>query len=265
MTRITVTPGLWAPASPALSAINLRPTMPPAGAVKREILDRLTGSYTPLQIARLSQTYFDLIDSGLMDLLDCLIIRGKTLADSLINWVPGGAAVENHGVTLSSSGLAGNGVDQWLDLKYAAGRRYQMTSACHFAWVQEFTVSASHQVIGGGPTPTAGVSRLYMTAGGGAGARLGSPTTVTADAQPDPATGLWAVTRLNDSVSIRRGAGTLITQNQSPTALPNALALYREGSTFGAHTVSAAGFGGNLSETFVRRLNQILADHHRSI
>lgn len=265
MTRITVTPGLWSPASPALAAVNLRPAMPPAGSVKRDLLDRLTGSYTPLQVARLSQTWFDLIDSGLMGLLDCLIIRGKTLDDSLMNWVPGKSPVENHGVTLSSTGLAGNGVDQWLDLKYAPGGKYTLTSASQFAWVQDFTISASQQVIGGGPTPTAGVNRMYMTAGGGAGARLGSSTTLTAGAQPEPATGLWAVTRLNDSVSIRRGTGTLISQSQSPTALPNAITLYREGSTYGTHTVSAAGFGANLSETLVRRLSQILADHHRAI
>jgi len=246
-----------------LALTNIRPVVAPAGRVKTELLDRLTGAYTAFQIARLSQTYFDLQDSGILAKLDGLFIRGLTAADSLINWVAGKPNAVNQGAAFSAGaggGFTGDGTASWVDMAFAP-TTYTLANAGLLAFVQSAVPGTDKHVIGGGSTTLAN-ARLAFTPTQ-VTARLNTTTATVASYSADRS-GLWTVHRAGWQ-SIRRNGDLIASSQVAAAALPNALSLFREGGTYGAHTVSAFGYGGNLGEAEARRLADILTAHHRAI
>lgn len=210
-TRFQVVPGTVAPAAaPPLMLTGIRQVYSPPRVLRAALLDRLTGVYSAIRIARLGQTWRDLRNSGLLGKLDALYIRGMAEADSLLNWVVGNPDAINQGASFGPLGLTGDGVSDWVQMGWTP-TRFTQVNASMFAMVQAVTPGVDKPVICGG-SPTAANARLNFTSTQAA-ARLNSSTSTIANYSADR-TGLWSVHRAGFQ-SIRRN-GNLIAASEIP-------------------------------------------------
>jgi hypothetical protein len=244
---------------------NIRPVVPPAGRVKDEIIDRLTGTYTALQIARISQTFYDLLETGILDLLDGLYIRGLNEDDSLINWVTGQPDAINYGATYGASGFTSDGVDDWISMEFSPVKSLTNRMTL-FVFTQAVTLGTSAFVLGGSSLSASSLTNARLTfSTTNVISRLSSTTSMSTPYTGDRS-GLWTIHRGGNFLTLRRNGVTLETE-EIPFVddFPNNLSVFREGNTYAAHTVSAFGYGDILSQDQATRLSQILSDHHRTI
>lgn len=245
--KFSVQPGVDAPAgSPALTLTNIRPVVAPAGRVKA-LLDRMTGTYTAFQEARIAQTFYDLIDAGILDRLDMLCIRGVNLSDSLLNWA-GEREITNHGATFTAGlGMVTDGSASYIDINWAAGN-YQLGDASLFGFLPDGSPAGQFfGRAGAGPMR----AQINVSAGGANTAvRLNYQESTTAP-HGDIRTGvLWSVAEASGDNLLYRDGELLVTGNPTSSyGLPTggiAIGTDNFGSWM-ATAVSAFGYGGALT------------------
>lgn len=266
--NFTVAVGQTAPAGAEVNPLtNIRPRVPPAGRVKTQLIDRLTGAYSAIHTARNARTFFALVDSGILSKLDGLYIRGANQADSLLNWVNGRPAATNVGATFTAGlGFSLDGVDDYLDLNMSANR-FTTTSASVFALAQSFAPVSSTPLIGrltGGD-----YMRLYPYLFGageaGANGRLNSATSTSINPYIGPLSGLWGIGRLEGDQILTHDGDLLAQSAVAAVAMPSSITVGRNATVYGQAVVSAFGYGGYLAPADLAALRTILNAHHRVI
>lgn len=262
--EFTLVPGLVAGAGGEdnpLTSIHMK--TPPVGRFKTELFDRLTGTYTPYRVNALATAYFALRDSGILAKLDGLFLRGRSQADSLLNWVPGRPNASNVGGTFAAgTGFALDGVDDYLDMN-AAFDRFTQTSAAVFAHVIEADANTNTPLIGrpGGSDLIRIFPNQTQSSTPIASGRLNGAATLVAEYSASRL-GLWGMGRNGGSRELTRAGALLASGTEAATGIPSGLTVGRNTTAYGRYTVSAFGYGSYLTPAEMVTLSAIIEEHH---
>lgn len=252
---------------------NLKALMAPRGTVKTKLLDRLSGSYTDVQRSMMCWTWFQLLDAGLFDKLDMICIKGRNAADSLINWKFGRGGATNNGAAWSQSlGFTTNGSSSWINLNFSP-ELFTIPDASIFAYVPDGVDLAADAMLMGRAVGGAGGQYVRLapvsSVEGSASARINTSGSVIGP-RPNPAdhAGLWCANMYggaNQSLT-QRNVTVATDTRTAATPLQSSLAIGTDnGSLWGAVSVGAFGYGGNLQSADRQALSDILDTHFRAI
>lgn len=222
---------------------------------------------------RLSQTYFALLDAGILDALDWLFIsNGSSVAGSLKNWITGrpDAGGGESALVMSGGAIVTDGVASYIsyDVAHPSRTRFQERSASVFAYATATpsAAAATNPLIGGIEQDCV---RLHRNSGSPWGqAKLNSSEVLTMSPAFSAAMwqpGLWGIGRSGDAVTLLRDGVSISSGVAASAVLPGRVAVGRRGldgaATYAAQSVSAFGGGRSLTAAEWSDLNTILAAH----
>lgn len=246
-------------------------TEPPAGSHRDFLTARgwpFAGDfYAAFRTTRLSKTYFDLLDAGLLDALDWLYLSNGTNMDgSIVNWIDGGASASASGVTMSGGAMQTNGVDNYLGVDVGSiASRYTLNSASAFAHLvaPPPSTAATNPIIG--TVTNNDTIRLYRNSGSPFHqTRVNSAGISQSFDLADWSAGLWGLNRPDSATGqIRKNGATLRSAASTTTSIPGVVAVGsgNGGTSWAAQSFTAFGGGRALTDDEWVALSSILSDH----
>lgn len=263
------------PSRPLNPATNIRQEVePPEGPHRDWLAARgwpFAGDpHAAYRTTRLSQTYFDLLDAGLLDALDWLYLSdGLNVANSMRNWIDGKADAVSEGLTMQDGALVTNGVDSYLQLDLAGvAEKYEVFYCSLFAFATETPATGDATVPLIGTISGNDYVRLHRnTSSPRYQLRINSgitsgPSYVLENSDWRP--GLWGVNRDDRDVDLMRDGEVLSsTEANASQSIPPQIGvgIGSLGATFGAQQFTAFGGGRNLTAQEWSDLNTILTEH----
>lgn len=242
---VLILPGVPAPSgASSIDMAVLRPSSQPLGGVRR-LLDRLTGSYTDNELTAIRRVWALLEASVPLSLLDTLSFKMANQADSLLNWLGDGSAV-NHGAAFGALGFTLDGIDDFIDPRFDLSGSGSLRA--HNGSVGAYlTHDGGSPVLPllGVPSATGGnTSHLHPRHGTGTRFRLASASThIISLVRPD-VRGLWHMGNSSEGTYLFFGADSTSRAEVPSTTLPNVFNIGMNNTNFAAISVSGW-FSGN--------------------
>lgn len=251
-TAFSVVPGVYDAGSVASDFTNIAPRLEPAGRVAA-LLDRMTGSYTPFQVARIAQTFFDLDREGddgepsILAKMDAFGMIGANEHDCLLNWAGGAPAINTGTPFVAKQGLVPTVSGNFVDLGFAPVK-YQVGNACYWSYVTVDDPDVSTPLMGR-TGAGADTTRLYpkMTGGVQMQWRINSRS-AQGGSWEGPRIGLWCATEVAGSVTLSKDGVAASGPTSATTVEPAAnLGINRNSTAFGRWGTAAWGYGAALT------------------
>lgn len=268
--EFTIPWGVAAPAGAVANPLtNIRRKVPPPALVAA-FEGRLTGAYSEIQLARISKTWLDLYDAGLIGpnrVMDYLQLPLLNQSDSLINWAAPGQGTVNGDFApwTRSKGFALTGDTDYLGSGIVPGltTKYQLAGASLMINITDATTLAQNAYAIGNLASGSTFCTLqpYSTSTTGA-VRLNNtnPVTFGVGAKRE---GLYIANRAaSDSFRVTKDGVQVANPTQTATTVPaGELVAGKQSSADGDLYLNALGFGGGMTAAQQDALARIVQEH----
>ena len=237
--------------APSLDIAALVPLADPVGD-GAALIARYSSTLNIIQKQTIAEQFLQLRAAGVLAKLDMLCVRGLNAADSLMNWVnPARPAINNGAAFTAKSGFATDGVASWINLNFASGGHFALSSACAGAYVPGTPTFANNApLIAHGPSGSAQM-RIYPQTStlGQALARVNSSTSSVAQRVRADCGGFWHAERVAGNQTLYQDTTKLIDAAVAAALITPGLSIGQVGGVFGViPAVSAWWWGEPLTD-----------------
>lgn len=237
-----------------------------------QFIEKLTGEYSPFEMARIDSTWLALYDGGFLENMDVICLLLKNEADSLLNWTGSSLMGENEGASFSAKkGFTTDGATTYLKtgVNPNTAEKYSRNSASFGMYIEDSTGMPSDAYILG--LDVSGDPRIALrsrhSSTGALAARVQSTTSVTGT-QIAPQRGAWVATRtdannaalFHDNVKVAASGS-----NASSTITSANIVIGRQSTTYSIVNAAAWFVGAGLNDEKSKLLASIMDAHVSSV